>query len=160
MFHRKLALILVLAAGCATNGADDPLTGTWSNTSCFGSTTMPMDIQSCSMAITFGADLSITLVDSRQSLPATAVYPRCTAIRRVTGQRFSTARGAQGMTFSVSSGGSSTLERTGCAIESDNRAPTPDSVTSIPVGLTPYQLSGETLTIAGGSLAGVYARVN
>ena len=159
MIHRMLALQLaILAAGCATNGPDDPLTGTWSNTSCYGSATMPVDIQACGTAISFSADLSITLVDTRQSLPATAVYPRCTATRRETGQRFSTARGANGMTLTVSSGGTSTLERSGCANDADNRAAMADSVDSIPVGVTAYQLSGNTLMIAGGSLAGAYTR--
>ncbi len=152
-------LALLGSGGCTINGPNDPLTGTWTNTSCYGSGSMPVDIQSCSLSLAFGADLSIVLTDQRQALPATLIYPRCTTTRRVSGQQYSTSNGASAsMIVTVSGNGTSTVERTGCANPSDNAAPAPDSVDSIPNGGTTYEISASVLTIPTGPLAGHYSR--
>ncbi len=153
-------LLSVLAsAGCAINGPNDALTGTWTNTSCYGSTDMPADIQSCSISLAFASDLSVSLTDVRQSQPATALYPRCTTTRRVTGQRYSTSDPANtSRTVTITGTGTSTLERTGCANATDNAAPVADSADSIPSGPMAYELSADILTLPAGSLAGHYNR--
>jgi hypothetical protein len=151
-----LATVAALAAGCA-NGPNDTLTGRWTNTSCFGATAMPADIQSCSISLTFAADLSVTLVDTRQSQPATAVYPRCTTTRRVVGPQYSTSN--SGATIVTIAGPStSTVERSGCANETDNTAAIADTVNTIPVGAIAYTLSGSALTFSSGPLRGTYTR--
>ena len=152
-------LPLLATAGCTINGPNDALTGTWTNTSCYGSPTMPADIQSCSTSVEFGADLSVTVVDSRQAQPATAMYPRCTITRRATGQQYSTSNGTGSlMTVTITGQSTSTIERTGCANATDNAAPAADTFNPIPAGVAPYQISTNMLTISAGSLAGSYTR--
>lgn len=153
-------MFAVLAtAGCAINGPNDALTGTWTNSDCFGSPAMPADIQSCSISLAFASDLSVSLTDTRQSQPATALYPRCTTTRRVTGQQYSTSDPASNSrTVTITGSGTSTLERTGCANSTDNAAPTADTADSIPSGALGYELGADILTFATGPLAGHYSR--
>src|SRR5205814_1537261 len=116
---------LLAAAGC--NGPNDALTGTWTNSSCFGTATMPADIQTCSTSLAFSRDLDLVIRDVRQSQPATANYPRCTSTRTISGQQYSTSNngGASG-TLTLAGDSTSTLERAGCANDSDNSAPVAD----------------------------------
>lgn len=163
MITRTMLLAPLFAAlataGCAVNGPNDALTGTWTNTSCFGATAMPADIQSCSITLAFGADLSVAMTDARQSQPATAQWPRCTTTRRVTGQQYSTSNGATNSnTMTITGSSTSTMERTGCANAADNSPPAADSVDSIAPGELNYEISANVLTIPTGPFAGHYSR--
>lgn len=149
-----LAALLAIT-GCGGKGPDDPITGTWSNAVCFGDETMPSDIQSCELGLRFDADLKFTLIDSRQSLPATAVYPRCSAIRTVTGMAYSTDNMGK-LTLSGSS--ASTLERKACVNASDNQSPMPDSRDSVEAGAISYSIKDKTLSLTSGRLRGEYVR--
>jgi hypothetical protein len=51
-----------------------------------------------------------------------------------------------------------TIERAGCVNMGDDLAVTTTSDISIPLGDTEYQISGGTLTILRGDLAGTYTR--
>jgi hypothetical protein len=153
------SIFAVLATVGCGNGPDDAITGTWTNTSCFGAAVMPANIQQCSLRLEFGADLTATLIDSRQSQPATQMYPRCTITRRVSGQRYSTSDGTSSrMTLTITGVGMATLERSGCANPDDNVGAMADTFDAVPNGPIPYQLNADTLTITAGPLAGSYSR--
>lgn len=157
--RRALPLFLVLSMAaflpaCGNSGADDPLTGSWSNTSCFGSSTTPADVDKCTTTLNFTTDLDIELSAEWFSMPATATNPRCTTTRRVVGQQWST----DSTTFTVTGSGTSTIERTKCINETDNMAPAPTSDIAIPSGGTRYEISNGTLTILSGDLSGSYSK--
>ena len=150
-----MAALLVLSIGCGGKGPDDPITGTWANSDCFGDTSMPADIQTCKLSLQFDSSLKFTLIDARQSLPATAVNPRCNTIRTVTGLTYSTdSKGT--LTLAGSSG--STVERKDCVNAADNQAKVADSRDSVAAGPFGYSITGKTLTISSGQLAGEYVR--
>lgn len=151
----SLAALLVFSIGCGGKGPDDPITGTWANGACFGDTTMPPDIQTCKLSLRFDADLSFTLIDARQSLPATAVNPRCNAIRTVTGMTYST--NSMG-TLTLSGSSASTLERKDCANDADNQPAMADTRDSVAAGPISYSIKDRTLSITTGQLLGEYVR--
>ena len=149
-----LAVLCMGSLGCG-NGADDPLTGTWSNDVCFGDTEQPGDIQSCSTTLHFDADLTVTLTDTRQSLPATATYPRCTTLRMVKGLTYSTNN--QGtVTFTGTT--HSTLARQDCANSADNQGEIADTRDSVSAGQSHYSITDKTLTLSSGVINGQYQR--
>lgn len=162
MKHMKITLGLSLMslfaiAGCSSSDADtDPLTGTWSNTSCYGVPSKPADIESCNTELTFGDDLNIELKAERISLAATSTTPGCTTTRLITGQQWSTDHAAE--TFTVTGSGAATIERTDCINETDNMDATATTDVSIPREDTKYTLSGDTLSVKSGPLAGAYTR--
>lgn len=141
--------------GCGNGVDDDPLAGTWSNTNCFGES-KPADIESCNTELTFTNDLDIELRATWISLAATATNPGCTTTMMVTGQQWSAEHAAD--TFTVTGKGESTKERTECVNEEDNLEATATSDISIPDGDTEYTISGDTLTVKSGALAGTYSR--
>jgi hypothetical protein len=145
-------------AGCGNSGADDPMTGTWSNTTCFGSTSTPPDIASCRVELTFTPDLDIELKAEWVSLPATLTNPRCTTTKRVTGQQWSTKRATSSEILAVTGQGTATVERATCINMEDDLMATSTSDISIPSGDTKYQISNDELTILSGPLAGTYTR--
>jgi hypothetical protein len=147
---------LIAIAGCGSSAEDDPLTGTWSNSSCYGAASKPDDVESCNTELTFSGDLEIELMAERISLAATATNPGCTTTRLITGQEWSTDHEAG--TFTVSGSGSATIERTDCVNEADDMDATSTKDVSIPAGETAYTLSDDTLTVKSGSLAGTYTR--
>jgi hypothetical protein len=146
---------LLLSIGCGGKGPDDPITGTWFNGTCFGDSSMPADIQSCKLSVRFDADLSVTLIDSRQSLPATAVNPRCNANRTVTGMKYSTNNAG---TLTLTGSSMSTLERKDCANAADNQAPMADTRDSLNAGNLDYSITATKLTITAGQIVGEYTR--
>jgi hypothetical protein len=151
------SLVSLLAmAGCGTSADDDPLAGTWSNSSCYGSTSKPADIESCTTELRFENDLTIELQAEWISLAATSTNPGCTTTKLVTGQQWSTDHERD--TFTVTGGAEATMERTGCVNETDNMEPAATSDISIPTGETTYTLNGDTLTLQLGSLSGTYTR--
>jgi len=143
-------------AGCGNGVADDPLVGTWSNASCFGSKSMPADIGSCSSELTFTSELDVQLKADWISLAATEMNPRCTTTKLVTGQQWSTEHEAD--TFTVTGNGEATVERTNCVHAEDNQAATATTDISIPDGDTKYAISGQTLSVQSGALEGTYVR--
>jgi hypothetical protein len=154
-----LSIVAALAlGGCMSNGPNDPLTGTWSNTTCFGSTSTPPDIAKCSVALTFTPALTIELDAQWISLPATATYPRCTIARQVTGQHWSTEQATSSETLTVTGSGKATLARANCVNMADNLTAMPTTDISIPSGATEYQISNGKLTILSGDLAGTYSQ--
>lgn len=155
LVRATLVPLMLLAAACGGNGPDDPLTGSWSNATCFGDTSQPADIQSCKLTISLERDLTVIVKDSRQSLPATAVNPRCTAIRTMTGLRYST-NSAGTLTFTGTT--SSTLVRKDCANMADNLAETADTRDSVSAGSTGYSITDTTLSVSSGQLSGDYLR--
>lgn len=152
-----LSLVSLCAiAGCGTDAENDPLTGSWSNTNCFGTATKPADIESCTTELSFSSDLYVELEATWISLSATATNPGCTSTKLVTGQQWSTDHAED--TFSVTGTGASTLERTKCINDTDNLEPAATSDIKIPSGDTKYTLSDDTLTISSGTLKGAYTR--
>lgn len=150
-----MAALLLLSIGCGGKGPDDPITGTWANGSCFGDTSMPADIQLCKLSVRLDADLSVTVIDARQSLPATAVHPRCNHIRTVTGMKYSTdSKG----TLTLTGSSASTLERKDCANVEDNQAIMADTRHSLVPGKLSYSIKETTLSITSGQLVGDYIR--
>jgi hypothetical protein len=155
MFNRiTLGLSLVLGLAVVGCGGDDPLTGTWTNTTCYGSTSLPDGIESCTTALTFSADLAFALEAKQFSEPATVVNPGCTTLRAVKAQTWST----DGDTFSLAGTGTATMERSSCVTPTDESQPAATSDISIPKGSSAYTIAGDALTIASGSLAGTYKR--
>ncbi len=147
---------LLATAGCGNGVSDDPLAGTWSNTSCYGSSSKPADIESCKTEMTFGDDLTVELRAEWISLSATATNPGCSTLKVVTGQTWSTEHEAD--TFTVSGDGKATMERTNCVNDADNLEASDTTDISIPGGDTTYTLSGDTLYVKSGSLEGTYTR--
>jgi hypothetical protein len=161
MKFNKLAIgfsiVSVLAiAGCGNGVSDDPLAGSWSNTNCFGASSKPADIESCSSELTFSNELDIELKATWISLAATAMTPGCTTTRLVTGQQWSTEHEAG--TFTVTGSGASTIERTNCVNDEDNLNASATTDISIPGGEVTYVLKSETLTVQSSSLQGSYTR--
>lgn len=151
------SLVSVLAiAGCGSSADDDPLAGTWSNTSCYGASSKPADVESCTIDLTFDDDLAVELKAEWISLAATSTNPGCTTTKLVTGQEWSTDHARN--TFTVTGSGEATMERTKCVNETDDMAPVATSDISIPQGETTYSLTGDTLTVLSGSLSGTYTR--
>ncbi len=156
-FALGLSLVSLFAiAGCGTDAASDPLTGTWSNDKCFGTASKPADIESCMTELSFTSELDIELEATWVSLAATATHPGCTTVKAVTGQQWSTDHAED--TFTVDGTGKSTIERTKCVNAADNLAVSATTEISIPSGDTTYTLNGDTLTVSSGTLKGVYSR--
>jgi len=158
---RKIVIGFSLAAGLAITGcgngvADDPLAGTWSNKDCFGSSSTPADVESCSTALMFTNDLDVQLTASWISRSATKTNPGCTTTRVVTGQQWTTDHGTG--TFTVTGAGTATMERSHCVNSVDNVAATETTDISIPTGDTDYTISGNTLAVQSGPLKGTYKR--
>src|SRR5512132_1460637 len=108
-----LSVAMVLAvAGC---GGDDPLTGTWSNDTCFGSSTRPAGVEKCKTSLTFNDDLTFSIKSEELGMPATAAAPGCTTTREITGQTWST----DASTFTLAGAGRATIERSSCVNEKD-----------------------------------------
>jgi hypothetical protein len=152
-----LSLGALALSGCGSAAGTDPLTGTWSNATCFGTTSTPADIESCSVALSFGADLNVELTATWISMPATAMYPGCTTTKLVTGQQWSTDDVMPTSTLDVTGTGASTVQRTGCVNGSDDLSATPTSDISIPSGDTRYQIVDGKLTVLSGDIAGTYS---
>ena len=152
-----LSLVSLFAmAGCGNGVEDDPLAGTWSNTGCYGSTSKPADVESCTTELTLGDDLNVELRAEWISLAATATNPGCTTTRLITGQQWSAEHETD--TLTVTGEGVATIERTSCVNDDDNMDAAPTSDVSIPNGKTIYVLSGDTLTVKSGLLTGIYTR--
>lgn len=143
-------------AGCGNGVEDDPLVGNWSNTECFGSSSMPADVESCRTELSFTNDLDVQLRAEWISLSATAVHPGCTTTKLVSGQQWSTEHAAA--TFTVTGSGDAVMERRDCVNDEDNMAATATTDIQIPSGDTEYAISGDTLSVLSGSLEGTYAR--
>lgn len=143
---------LLALSGCGSSSADDPLTGTWNNATCFGDAEPSADIERCTTSLTFTVGLDIDLVAVWFSRPATSINPGCVTSRRVSGQQWST----DAATFTVTGSGAATIERTGCVDPTDDYAATATSDIAIPGGDTSYQISGTTLTVLSGDLTGTY----
>lgn len=141
-------------AGCSVSAADDPLTGNWKNTECFGLASKPADIDSCSTELDFTVDLDVKLIAKEVSLAATATHPGCTTTKIASGQKWST----DSTTVAITGSSAATLQRASCVNETDNQAATTTTDISIPAGDSPYTISGNTLTIASGALKGIYTR--
>lgn len=143
-------------SGCG--GSSDPLAGTWSNTTCYGSDTMPADIESCAVSLRFTDELTIELQADWLSMPATADYPGCTTTKLVTGQSWSTQEAKDYDVLTIAGTGTPTIERTGCVYDADNMDPTDTTEISIPEGDVDYQISGDGLTVMTTSLEGSYTK--
>lgn len=154
--HRLLGLSLVsllVASGCSSS---DPLSGTWSNDTCFGSDAMPDDIESCEVALTFTDELDVSLAAEWVSLPATADYPGCITTKIVTGQSWSTDAGDNFDVLTIEGSGAATIERAGCVNADDDMDPQATTDISIPSGDIHYQISDGVLTILTSALQGAY----
>ena len=154
MFLNRMALGLSVAmvfagVGC---GGDDPLTGTWSNDSCFGAKTTPEGVKSCKTSLTFSNELAFELKAEQLSEPATAVAPGCTTTHLVKGQTWST----DGTTFTLDGSGDATMERTSCVNAADELKAAPTTAITAPRGDSGYVITDNSLTIAAGPLAGTY----
>ena len=147
-----LSVAMVLAAaGC---GGKDPLTGTWSNDSCYGSTTTPEGVKSCKTSLMFNDDLTFSIKAEELAMPATATAPGCTTTREITGQTWST----DARTFTIAGTGKATVERSGCVNDKDEFKAAPAADMNIPSGTAPYTLVDKSLTIESGPLKGTYTR--
>jgi hypothetical protein len=153
----SLAGMLALAGCGGTGSTSDPLTGTWSNATCYGSTSTPSNISSCSVTLSFTADLNVGLTAAWISMPATAMYPGCTTTKRVSGQLWSTDDAMPTETLTVTGTGDATMERTGCVNAVDDLEAMSTSDISIPSGDTQYQIIDGKLTILSSNIAGTYS---
>lgn len=151
----SLFAVFLALSGCASS---DDLAGTWSNNTCYGYASMPDDIESCSLAITFTDGLEISLQSDMVSLPATADYPGCNTVLLTTGQTWSTRVEGDHEVFTVSGGGSATAARTGCVNEEDNMDAASTDEISIAEGDVDYELSGNELTVLTSDLEGTYQK--
>jgi len=163
MNFNKIALGLCLSfvsglamVGCGNGVEDDPLAGNWSNTECYGSGSKPADVESCTTELTFTNELNIELKATTISLAATAVNPGCTTTWVVTGQTWSAEHAAN--TFTVAGKGESTIERSKCVNEADNKEATTTTEISIASGDVEYTITEDTLSVLSGSLKGIYTR--
>lgn len=151
-----LSMFSVLGCEQGDIASDDPLAGTWSNDACFGSSTMPEDVESCSTEITLANDLDVELKAEQLSLAATAMNPGCTTTRRITGQKWSTNHETD--TLTITGRGNATIERSGCVKAEDNLEAEPTSDIALRPGDMRYELDGDTLSVLSGSLSGTYTR--
>ncbi|MEO5729528.1 MAG: hypothetical protein ABI134_02135 [Byssovorax sp.] len=145
------AAMVIAVTGC---GGEDPLTGTWSNDSCYGSTSKPAGVEECKTSLTFSEDLTFSLKSEEKAMPATATAPGCTTTREIEGQRWST----DGKTLTLEGAGKATVERSSCVNDKDEfqAGPTPDM--KIPTGSAKYTIVDDSLTVETGLLKGTYAR--
>lgn len=143
--------MMLIGAGC---GGDDPLTGSWSNSTCFGSTNMPEGIKDCKTSLTFSADLTFSLDAQQFSEPATATNPGCTTTRKIEGQTWST----DGTSFTLESTGKATMERSSCINATDESTAVATTDIAVPTGRAEYVITDTSLTIASGPLKGTYTR--
>ena len=147
-----LSLGLVFAvAGC---GGDDPLTGTWSNTACYGLSGPPEGIENCTTSLSFTTDLAFSLETKQFSKPATAVNPGCTTLLAVKGQTWST----DDTSFTLEGSAVATMERSSCVTAADESKAAMTTDIKAPTGSAAYAITDQTLTIAKGPLAGTYKR--
>ena len=154
MILDRMALGLSVAmmfagVGC---GGEDPLTATWSNTSCFGFKGTPVGMKSCSTQLTFTADLAFSLEAKQFAEPATAVGPGCTTTRKVQGQTWST----DGTSFTLGNTGKATTERSSCVNASDEFKAVATKDIEVASGTTAYAITDNSLNIPSGPLAGTY----
>ena len=148
-------LTLITAAGCRSS---DPLSGSWSNDTCYGSDSTPDDIESCGVALTFTDGLEISMDAKWVSLPATANYPGCITTRSVTGQSWSTTQEADFDVLHVEGRSHATIERNGCVYPADDLDQTGTSDISIASGDVNYQISDNVLTVLTGDFQGAYTQ--
>ncbi len=156
MILDRMALGLSVAmmfagVGC---GGEDPLTATWSNTSCFGSKGTPEGIKSCTTELHFTTDLAFSLEAKQFSQPATAMAPGCTTTRRVDGQTWST----EGTSFTLADTGKATTERSSCVNAADEFKAAPTTDIGVASGTFAYVITDKSLSISTGPLAGTYSR--
>lgn len=149
-----LCLSVALAFAAVGCGGEDPLTGTWTNTACFGVKATPAGVKSCSTELTFTADLGFSLQAKAFSEPATAMAPGCTTTRSVTGQTWST----DGETFTLVGKGKATTERSSCVNASDEIKVVSTTDIAVAASASGYVINSNSLTIAKGDLAGTYTR--
>jgi hypothetical protein len=141
--------MLLAVAGC---GGEDPLTGTWSNSTCFGSASTPAGIKSCTTALTFTTDLAFSLKAEQFSEPATAMAPGCTTTRLVEGQTWST----DGDTYTLAGTGKPTMARSSCVNATDEFKAVATTDVAVPTGGSAYVITANSLSITSGPLAGTY----
>jgi hypothetical protein len=146
-------LLFAFATGCASS---DPLAGTWSNATCYGSDSTPEDVENCSTALTFTDELEVELRAEWTSLPATANYPGCITTKLVTGMTWSTARSGDHEVLTVEGTGVATMGRSGCVNATDDLEPSTTSTIDLPSGDIDYQITDGALTILTGDLVGIY----
>lgn len=137
--------------GC---GGDDPLTGNWKNTACFGVKATPEGIASCSTQLKFTTDLAFTLEAKQFSEPATVKAPGCTTTRIVDSQTWST----DGEVFTLAGAGKATMERSSCVNASDEFKAVATTDIGVVASSSGYVIVEDSLTIATGPLAGTYTR--
>jgi hypothetical protein len=157
MILNRMALGLSVAVALAVVGCGghDPLTGTWSNDSCFGSSTMPAGVDECKTSLTFNDDLTFAVKAEETAKPATATGPGCTTTRRIEGQTWST----DASTFTLAGSGKATIERSGCVNDKDEFKVGPTTDMNIPGGSSKYTIvDDKSLTIESGPLKGTYSR--
>ncbi len=145
------AAVALSVVGC---GGDDPLTGTWSNDTCHGTSGKPEGIDHCKTSLTFKDDLTFSIKAEQTSMPATAKAPGCTTTSAITGQTWST----DSTTFTLEGTPKATLERSSCVNAQDEfkAALAPDVET--PSGEAKYTIVNKSLTIESGPLKGTYTR--
>lgn len=156
MILTRIALGLSIATMLASTGCggDDPLTGTWKNTGCFGVSATPAGIKSCTTELSFPTDLNFSLKAEQFSEPATATAPGCTTTRKVSGQTWST----DGDNVAIEGTGAATLARSSCVNATDEFAEAATTDISVGAGTAAYVITGDSLSIATGPLAGTYTR--
>ena len=142
---------LTAVAGC---GGDDPLTGTWSNQSCYGASVMPAGVESCKTELTFSDDLTFSLKAQQFSMPATAKAPGCTTTLDITGQTWST----DDSILTLNGLGRVTVERTSCINDGDELKQIPAAQVDVPRGEAKYTIVDDSLTLESGEFRGTYTR--
>lgn len=142
--------------GCGNGVEGDPLAAEWTNDKCFGSASMPSDVESCAVSLTLGDDLSVQLDATWISLAATETNPGCTTTRSVTGQVWSSDHATN--TLTISGTGVATIARADCVIPEDNFEAKETTEIALVAGEAVYEINSDSLTIQSGSLKGTYNR--
>lgn len=145
------AAVALSVIGC---GGEDPLTGTWSNDSCYGTSGKPEGIEKCKTSLTFKDDLTFSIKAEQFSMPATATAPGCTTTSEITGQRWSTDSTA----FTLEGTPQATLARSSCVNERDEFKASAAPDVDMPGGSANYTIVDKSLTIESGPLKGTYTR--
>lgn len=111
-------------------------------------------VQTCSTVLKFTADLKFTFTATEQAPPAAPVTPRCLTTHEVTGQNWSVSGGK----FTLGGTPKATVKVTDCVNSSDNKGSSEDTVTTVANDGYAYTISGTSLAVSSGALAGTYIK--
>lgn len=152
-----ITLALSFTLGCGgKSSTDDPLTGDWTSTVCYGQAGLPDNVKSCETKLTFTSDLNFSLVYVEHSPPASAVMAHCDTTHRVTGQKWSENIKNNQQTLTITGAGVAKVTVDNCVNGPDNKGEKDDPDVAVLPGDMAYAINGKALNVSSGSLTGAY----